>query len=146
LFQAENFDEGGQNVAYSDTTAGNAGNVYRSTNVDLEATTDTGGGYNVMKTRAGEWLTYTVNVTNAGTYTFDARVASLGGGGTFHVEVDGVDKTGAMTIPNTGAWQGWQTISKPGIALTAGTHVIKISLDSVGSSGGVGNYNWFQFR
>jgi hypothetical protein len=145
-FQAENFDEGGQSVAYFDTTSGNSGGVYRSTDVDLEATSDTGGGFNLMKTRAGEWLKYTVNVTTPGTYTFDARIASLGGGGTFHVEVDGVDRTGPMTVPNTGAWQTWQTISKAGIALTAGTHVIRISLDTIGPSGGVGNYNWFRFR
>jgi hypothetical protein len=146
VFQAENFDEGGQSVAYSDTTGGNSGGVYRVTDVDLEATTDTGGGFNVMKTRAGEWLTYSVNVTTAGTYTFQARVASLGGGGTFHVEVDGVNKTGTLTVPNTGGWQTWQTISKTGIALTAGTHVIRVSLDTVGPSGGVGNYNWFRFQ
>ncbi|HVH56438.1 MAG TPA: phospholipase D-like domain-containing protein, partial [Vicinamibacterales bacterium] len=143
-FQAENFDEGGQNIAYSDTTGGNSGSAYRATDVDIEATTDTGGGFNLMKTRASEWLKYTVNVPAAGTYTFEARVASLGGGGTFHVEVDGADKTGSITVPNTGAWQTWQTISKPGIALTAGTHVIRISLDSVGPSGGIGNYNWFR--
>jgi len=146
MFEAENFDQGGQSVAYFDTTGGNSGNVYRTTDVDLEATTDTGGGYNVMKTRAGEWLEYTVNVTTAGTYTFDARVASQGGGGTFHVEVDRVNVTGALVVPNTNGWQTWTTVSKAGIALSAGTHVIRISLDTVGTAGGVGNYNWFKFR
>jgi carbohydrate binding protein with CBM6 domain len=147
LFEAENYDKGGQNVAYFDTTALNAGNVYRTQeDVDLEQTTDTGGGYNVMKTRAGEWLQYTVNVTNAGTYTFEARVASMGGGGTFHVEVDRVNVTGSLQVLNTNGWQNWDFVSKPGIALTAGTHVIRIHFETVGPSGGVGNYNWFRFR
>src|SRR5262249_34563519 len=97
-FQAENFDEGGQSVAYFDTTSGNAGNVYRATDVDLEATTDTDGGFDVMKTRAGEWLQYSVNVMTAGTYPLDVRTANIGTGGTFHVEVDGSDKTGPVAV------------------------------------------------
>src|SRR5207237_10706793 len=67
--EAENFDNGGQGVAYSDTTAGNYGGQYRNTDVDIETTTDTGGGYDVGWIAAGEWLNYTVNVASAGTYT-----------------------------------------------------------------------------
>src|SRR5256885_8814514 len=33
--EAENFDDGGQLVAYYDTTTGNKGGVYRATDVDL---------------------------------------------------------------------------------------------------------------
>ena len=47
IIQAENFDNGGKGVAYFDTTRGNAGGAYRSTDVDIQATSDTGGGYNV---------------------------------------------------------------------------------------------------
>jgi hypothetical protein len=144
-FQAEDFDEGGQFVAYSDVTAGNSGGVYRSTDVDLEATTDTGGGYDVMKTRAGEWMNYTINVTGSGTYPLDIRIANIGTGGKFHVEIDGVDKTGPIAVPDTGGWQTWQTVTTPGIALSAGTHVVRVALDVVASTGGVGNYNWFRF-
>ena len=43
--QAEDFDNGGQGVAFNDTTAGNLGGAYRSTAVDIAATTDTGGGH-----------------------------------------------------------------------------------------------------
>ena len=43
--------------------------------VDLEATTDTGGGFNLMKTRAGEWLKYSVNVTTATGHEPPATVA-----------------------------------------------------------------------
>jgi len=41
---AVDFDSGGEGVAYHDTTAGNNGGAYRSTDVDLEASA--GGGYN----------------------------------------------------------------------------------------------------
>src|SRR5262249_1883469 len=70
--EAENFDLGGQNLAYSDTTPGNTGGVYRVTeDVDIQATTDTGGGYNVGWTKAGEWLKYTVNVAATGRYLLE---------------------------------------------------------------------------
>ena len=145
--QAENFDNGGQNVGYFDTTSGNslpAG--YRSgTDVDIESSSDSGGGFDIGKTRAGEWLNYTVNVASAGTYNLNVRIANIGTGGAFRVEVDGVDKTGALAVPNTGGWQTWQTVTKTGISLTAGTHVVRLRMVTAGSSGGVGNYNWLSF-
>ena len=66
--QAENYDTGGEGVAYHDSDAGNKGGQYRSDGVDIESTTDTGGGYNVGWVAAGEWLEYTVNVAVAGSY------------------------------------------------------------------------------
>ena len=144
LIEAEQFDEGGQNVAYFDTTAGNARGAYRATDVDIEATSDSGGGFDVSKTRAGEWLKYTVNVASTGTYSLETRVANVGTGGTFHVEVDGVDSTGPIPLPDTGGWQSWQTITVGGIPLAAGQRAIRLSLDTAASSGGAGNYNWLR--
>jgi phosphatidylserine/phosphatidylglycerophosphate/cardiolipin synthase-like enzyme len=142
MIQAENFDNGGSGIAYNDTTASNAGGVYRSTDVDIQATSDAGGGYNVGWTAPGEWLNYTVNVATAGTYTIEARVAASGAGGTFHIEVNGVDKTGPMTIPNTGGWQTWTTISKSNISLSAGSQIWRLVIDSAGSV--VGNINYIR--
>ena len=140
LLQAENFDEGGPNVGYVDTTAGNAGGQYRTEHsVDIEACFDAGGGYNLGWVKAGEWLKYTVNVAAAGTYTLEFRVAATSNGGTFHLEVDGVNKTGAMTIPPTGGYQTWTTISKSGVSLSAGQQVWKLVIDSAGTV--VGNIN-----
>ena len=145
-FQAENFDLGGQLVAYYDTTAGNSLGKYRTTeDVDIESTTDSGGGYDIGKTKPGEWLKYSVNVTATGSYDFQARVANIGAGGAFNVEVDGTDRTGPITIPDTGGWQSWQTVTVGGIQLTAGPHVVRVILTTASSSGGVGNYNWFAF-
>jgi len=140
--QAEDFDNGGEGVAYHDSDGGNTGGQYRATDVDIEVCGDTGGGYNVGWVKAGEWLEYTVNVTATGTYTIEARVASNGGGGTFHVESDGDNKTGSMSIPNTGGWQSYQTISKSGVGLTQGQHTLRIAMDSDGATGFVGNFNY----
>src|SRR5258706_3058851 len=106
-----NFDEGGEGVAYHDTTTGNTGGAYRQSDVDLESSVD--GGYDVGWIAAGEWLNYTVSVASAGQYTVTFRVASSGLGGTFHLEMRGVDVTGPIAIPNTGGFQLSQTISTP---------------------------------
>ena len=142
----ENYDGGGQDIAYHDTTASNAGGTYRSNAVDIKACTDTGGGYLVGWTAAGEWLNYTVNVAAAGTYAIDVRLASSGVGGTFHIEVNGVDKTGTLAVPNTGGWQNWMTVTKTAVALAAGPQVVRVVMDTIGPSGSVANFNWWAIR
>src|SRR5262249_33467388 len=63
--EAENFDDGGEGVAYHDTDATQFGGAYRTNvGVDIETTTDTGGGFAIGRIRAGEWVEYTVNVAN----------------------------------------------------------------------------------
>lgn len=144
--QAEDFDNGGEGVAYHDTEPENfRGNVYRTSAVEVAPTTDVGGGYNVGYTRTGEWLEYTVNVATSGSYTVEARVASNGAGGTFHLEFDGADKTGFFTVPDTGGWQNWTTLAKSNVTLNAGTHVMRLVEDAVGPSGSIANINWIRF-
>src|SRR5690349_13781720 len=75
---AADFDNGGEGVAYHDTTPGNTGGAYRSTDVDLEASSE--GGYDVGWIAAGEWMNYTVNVAAGGGYSAQLRVASPNGG------------------------------------------------------------------
>ena len=91
--------------------------------------------------RVGEWLKFTVNVAAAGTYTLAARVASAGAGGRFHVEANGVDKTGALTVPDTGGWQSWRTVSKA-VTLAAGVQVLRVAFDANGPNGAFGNLNY----
>ncbi len=142
--QAENFDNGGANVAYVDTSSGNSGGAYRTTDVDVEATTDTGGGNNVGWIATGEWLKYSVNVSTAGTYTLEFRVASSGGGGTFHVDSGTQNISGPISIPNTGGWQNWTTVTKTGVNLSAGPQVWTVRFDAVGTGGAIGNLNWIR--
>jgi hypothetical protein len=144
-FEAENFDEGGQFLAYYDTSVDNTGGTYRSTGVDIQPASDTGGGYNVGWTKTGEWLKYTLNVAATSTYRLETRIANVGTGATFRVEVDGIDRTGPIAVPDTGSWQAWQTMTTVGIPLTAGQRVMRVLFETVGSGGGAGNYNWFRF-
>ncbi|MCU1385700.1 MAG: hypothetical protein JWL71_4397 [Acidobacteria bacterium] len=144
--QFENYDNGGSDVAYFDTTAANNGGAYRSNAVDINTTNDTGGGYRVGYTAAREWLNYTVKVAATKIYALDVRLASAGVGGTFHIEVNGVDKTGPIAVPNTGSWTTWKTITKTGVALSAGTQILRVVMDTIGASGSVANFNWFAIR
>lgn len=143
--QCEDYAAGAEGVAYHDTTAGNSGGVYRSDGVDVETCMDIGGGYNLGYTVAGEWLNYNVNVTAAGTYDVSVRVASQGAGGTFHIEMNSVNITGTMTVPDTTAWQTWTTLVVTGINLTAGTKTMRLVMDANGASGGIGNFNYVSF-
>lgn len=137
--EAEHYDLGGEGVAYHDLTTGNSGNAFRSDNVDLESTTD-GGGYNVGWIQAGEWLEYTVSISTAGSYQIAARVAAISSGKTFHIELDGVNVSATLTVPNTGGWQNWQTVSATTPSLTAGQKVMRIFADQ-----GDFNVNYVQF-
>jgi hypothetical protein len=140
--EAENYDKGGEGVAYHDTTSGNSGSVYRADGVDIKKTSDTSGSYNVKSVRAGEWLAYSVNVATAGSYTVNFRVASQGSGGTVHLTLDGTNITGAVALPDTGGWDTWKTVSKTGVTLSAGAHILKLVADANNSAGTVADINW----
>jgi regulation of enolase protein 1 (concanavalin A-like superfamily) len=143
--QAEDYDLGGEGVAYHDTTSGNAGSVYRpAEGVDLRATADAGGGYRTASPKAGEWLEYTVDVAAAGLYDLAFRVATSGTGGRFHVEVDGQDVTGSLAVPNTGGYDTFATVTKAGVQLAAGRHVLRVALDADATSGWAPGLNWFR--
>ncbi|WP_424019764.1 carbohydrate-binding protein [Halorientalis pallida] len=129
--QAENYDTGGSGVAFNEEGWFDLGDDYRDDRVDVEASD--GGGYNVGWIETGEWLEYTVSVQQAGTYNLSARVASddfWGGGGAFHVEVDGEDVTGTVGFDGTGGWQSWENVSAGQVDLTEGEHVIRVTAEA----------------
>jgi hypothetical protein len=143
VLEAENFDRGGQGAAYLDWDGGNNGWSYRdSEDVDISPTNDTGGGYVVGWTSAGEWLKYTVNVNATGRYDLGVRVAQEGHGGTFHIEVNGTDVTGPITLPSTGGWDAWTTVTIPNVWLNSGEQVWRVMMDSNGYAESTGNINW----
>ena len=141
--EAEEYDKGGEGLGYHEANAnGNQGSAtLRNDEVDIEATQDVDGDYNIGYTLTGEWLEYTVNVTTTAEYDLDIRVAKDGTGGLFHIEIDGVDITGPISVPNTGGWQVWQTITLNDISLTAGEHVMRIEFDTDYT-----NLNYVEFK
>ena len=83
-----------------------------------------------------------IDVTRAGAYTLEARVASNGAGGSFHVEINGVDKTGRIAIPDTRGWQTWVTVTRTNVPLEAGPQRMRVVVDANGATGGAGNFNY----
>lgn len=141
--QAEDYNTGGEGVGYHDTTSANLGGAYRNDGVDIQPCTDstTPSGqtcYNVGWPVGGEWMAYSVNVGTAGTYHVSARVASIYTGMKFHVEVDGKNVTGSITVPNTNGWQNWTTVTSGSFSLSAGAHTLKLVDETTGF-----NVNYF---
>ena len=130
--QFEEFDLGGNNVAYYDNSPGSSVTPvvnYRTTeDVDVENCTDAGTGYNIGYTVGGEWLEYTVNVTTAGKYDLTLRAACNGTGRTVSLQAKGVTIANDVSIPNTGGWQTWQDVKISGISLDAGIQVIRVTI------------------
>ena len=143
--QAENFDLGANGVAYKDMSGVNEGGQYRKTSVDIQKTLDAGGGYDLSSVKAGEWLNYSVNVTKAGTFNIDTRVATSFSGGSFHLEIDGKNVTGSLKFTNTGGFEKWATVRKAGVKIAAGKHTIKLVIDSSGGHKVAANINWIKF-
>ncbi len=131
--QAENYDTGGQGVGYSVNSVNGSGNGYRADGVNLESTSDTGGGYNVGWTAGGQWLRYTVNVATAGSYTVSLRIAAPAAvTGALHLaNATGNNLTGPVNLPATGGWQIWTTVTATA-TLPAGRQVLTLAEDNGG--------------
>jgi hypothetical protein len=131
--QAENYDIGGQGAAYNVTSINGTDNGYRVDGVDLEVTSDTGGGVDLGWTSASQWFKYTVNVASAGTYTVSFRVASptaVTDG--FHLaNSSGTDLSGFVNVPATGGYQTWATVTA-NVTLPAGQQVLTLNQDNGG--------------
>src|SRR5690606_18847333 len=108
----------------------NAGGACRVSDVDLVTTTDVGGGCNLGFVAAGEWFAFDVDIATAGSYSITARVATVHSGRSFHIEIDGVNVTGPIQVPNTGGWQTWADVTVEDVTLPAGLHELRIVMDT----------------
>ncbi|MEH7504098.1 carbohydrate-binding protein [Neobacillus drentensis] len=116
-----------------------AENYTSMNNVKKEDTNDIGGGQALGWIGADSWMEYSdIDIPSSGTYTLQYRVAvnkSAGSGIKFIV--DGVPQK-TTTLPNTGGWQNWSTVSDE-VTLTAGKHTIRLQAAADGF-----NFNWFK--
>jgi len=94
--------------------------------VDIVAATGNATGYVVNYFQSGEWLSYTINVAQAGAYRIEALVSRPFSDSRWHAEIDGVNVTGPIAVPSTGWWGTFQWFGKDGVSLTAGQHVLRI--------------------
>ena len=129
LIQAENYDKGGEGVAYHDMDVNNVGLAFRpNEGVDLEGAND--GGFDIYWMTAGEWIEYTIQVPSDGNYDIIPNVASVPGFGNFRVLINNLDVSGKKAVLNTGGWQTWKPINILKVPLKAGKQILRIEVDS----------------
>ncbi len=147
LIPAEDYDMGGQGAAFNDTTPTvNTGGAYRNNAkhgaVDLRRIDNTTNGYRLSETFAGEWVEYTIDVAQAGNYKVDFRLSQTNPNGRVRIAVDGAS-LGAVDVPDTNSFSVFTTRSRT-IGLTAGKHVLRLTMDRAGTNGQVAGVDWLK--
>ncbi len=143
--QAQDFDYGGESVAYHDCDTSNNGGQYRpDEGVDIESGSE--GSYDVGWMCEGEWIEYTVRIEDTACYHIESRVASESEGGSFYLEFRTLEdvpvtQTEEITVPVTGNWQNWYTVTSE-ISIEAGTYILRF----VNSGTGEFNIACHRFR
>ncbi len=98
------------------------------------------GGQDMGFIDANDYLVFdNVNFPTTGTYKVEYRVASATAGGTISCDLNaGAVQLGSTTVPGTGGWQTWTTVSRT-VTVNAGTY----NLGVFAQTGGY-NLNWIR--
>ncbi len=128
VLELENYDQGGQNVAYNDV-ADDAENGVRDAcgRIDeVDVASGSGGNCVITFTEPGEWLEYTVNVA-AGSYDINLLAATSLANQEIRILLDGIP-LGDLPITNTGDFGVYQPNSLLGVALPEGEAVLRLEV------------------
>ncbi len=103
------------------------------------------GGMNIGWIDDGAWVQYKPQDFTGKTH-LAVRVSSPGGGALIHVHIDSLDgrKIATLTVPATGGWQHWTTISSAIIGMT-GKHKVFFKFGGP-KVGPICNLEWFQLQ
>jgi glucosylceramidase len=121
-----------------------ASSASASSGVRTERTSDDLGGFDVGYADDGDTLAFDGLEFPAGLTSVDVRVASGGNGGTLEFRLDAADGplVATATLPVTGGWQAWRTVSAPA-SVGAGRHRLVVVFRGTTD---IGNVNWFRCR
>ena len=87
-------------------------------------------------TATGEWLEYSINVTQAGEYEYEATVSAGNDNAGFSISVindNGMTQLAKVSVPKTGNsdWNNYKTVKgKLSQPLAAGEQILRITIDS----------------
>lgn len=123
LLHCENYDRGGEGVAFHIQDPKQRSTLYRSDPVPIELCDDVGVGYDVARLAEGEWLKYTVQVSRAGEYSFQIR---LHGTGNVSISVNSQNRTGLISADGS----SWTSVSSSPVVLSPGEQVIGLHVHS----------------
>jgi hypothetical protein len=127
--EMEDYMQGGEGVGYSDIDGKNDTTGYRPDDAGIvKVGTD---GYGVGYTMAGEWFSYSLDVTCQGQYSVVARAATGNSSITrFSVSAENVSGSVAVDVPSTGSWNTYTEVEGSGtLNLSPGKNVIKVNID-----------------
>ena len=127
--QMEFYDKGGEGAAYHDNEIENRGDANYRTSDGVDIVNGNNGkviGY----TNTGEWVEYTVNVKETGTYKYVATVSSGSTGSGFSINIrngNTITKLADVKVPQTGNndWSTYKTVEGT-IELEAGEQILRL--------------------
>jgi endoglucanase len=135
-------DEYAERTDYRNLAPYNDGNAYRNDGVDIFPVSDEAPGnhFAVGNMMPGEWLAYSVQVNQSGSYTLQARLANEGPGpARLLVRLDGAP-IGTLSVDRSSVPLTWTTISVLTPPLTAGPHTLQVAVEQSGS-----RLSWLRF-
>jgi len=127
IIEAEDFDLGGEGIAYHETDGLNIAGAYRTTEA-VDIYDRNGTGYHVGNAIEGEWLEYTVRVKTAGTYLVYISIASMSGGGKFAIRC-GKAESDTIIAPVTKSWLTAKNVATT-MKLDSGQQILRFSIIS----------------
>ncbi|PQJ76565.1 carbohydrate-binding protein [Polaribacter glomeratus] len=130
IVEAEDYDKGGQGIAYNDADTENRGGQYRtSEGVDIGAVD--AGGFSVGYISANEWIEYTVNVQEAGNYNVNINYSSgRSGGGKFSLATNENSLFDNFSLTQTDGWGEYEIITKENVSLEKGIQTLRLTTNS----------------
>ncbi len=135
--EAENYDLGGQNIAYYDKNPEDApAKIYRDDNAGIDTAN---GAYFYGWTQQGEWILFSVDVQSEGSFDFTASVASGTDGGAFSLELDGTE-IASVEVPNTGSFDAFTSVTGKTSAISQGEHLLRLFVKNP-----YFNVDWIEF-
>ncbi|MHC5084636.1 MAG: carbohydrate-binding domain-containing protein [Planctomycetota bacterium] len=117
----EDYDFGGQDIAYFDTIPQNSYADYRSDDVEILSSLDTDGGFAVYAA-TNEWLEYTCDIL-PGTYAVTVRSSSSQMAQTLTLSLD-EQTLATFSLPTTGGFNSWQDTTISGVEIPDGSDQI----------------------
>ncbi|HET9698086.1 MAG TPA: carbohydrate-binding protein, partial [Terriglobales bacterium] len=119
--------------------------------LQTETSSDANGGYDLGFSGNGSYALYKNVDFGSGITGVDVRLACLASEGTcggtveFHLDSVAGPLAATATVPSTGGWQNWQTVSGTISGAPSGVHDVYLVFKA-NSTKALGNVNWFQFR
>lgn len=125
--EAEEYDFGGQGVAYNDKDEENRGEAFRNDGIDIYKG---GSGFVIGYNQSGEWMNYTVDVKETSRYTVTVSAATDNASASFQLLIDGKEITGEIAAPNTGDFSKFSTVIARTKEISAGKHTLQLKITS----------------